>query len=136
MTDQIQSSQDNPIRYIPVGKKRFQVKQIKPAKVNTVLGKLKNGKATGIHNIQNKSLKLLKDTIASSLTTIFNACIKERIFINAFKTGKASPVFKSGRKDLSGNYTGRIIKKHIMKIFWFLKNRIILKTYYVFFFFK
>ena len=29
--------------------------------------------------------------------------------------------------------TGRIIKKHIMKIFWFLKNRIILKTYYVFF---
>ena len=29
--------------------------------------------------------------------------------------------------------TGKIIRKHIMKIFWFLKNRIILKTYYVFF---
>ena len=35
---------------------------------------------------------------------IFNACIKDRIFINDFKTGKVSPVFKSGRKDLPGNY--------------------------------
>ena len=88
LTDQIQPNQDNPIRHIPVGKERFQFKQIKPAKVNTVLGKLKNGKATGIHNIPNKSLKLSKDIIASSLTAIFNACIKERIFINDFKTGK------------------------------------------------
>ena len=104
LIDQIQPSQDNPIRHIPVGKERFQFKQIKPAKVNTVVGKLKNGKATGIHNIPNKSLKLSKDIIASSLTTIFNACIKERIFINGFKTGKVSPVFKSERKDLPGNY--------------------------------
>ena len=103
-TDQIQPSQDNSIRHIPVGKKRFQFKQIKPAKVNTVLGKLKNGKATGIHNIPNKSLKLSKDTIASSFTAIFNAYINERIFINDFKTGKVSPVFESGRKDLPGNY--------------------------------
>ena len=28
--------------------------------------------------------------------------------------------------------TGKIIRKHIMKIFWFLKNRIILKTYVFF----
>ena len=55
LTDQIQPSRDNPIRHIPVGKERFQFKQIKPAKVNTVLGKLKNRKATGIHNIPNKS---------------------------------------------------------------------------------
>ena len=40
LTDQIQPSQDNPIRHISVGKERFQFKQIKPAKVNTVLGKL------------------------------------------------------------------------------------------------
>ena len=30
-------------------------------------------------------------------------------------------------------FTGKIIRKHIMKIFWFLKNRIILKTYVFFF---
>ena len=79
LTDQIQPSQDNPIWHIPVGKERFQFKQIKPAKVNTLLGKLKNGKATGIHNIPNKSLKLSKDIIASSLMVIFNASIEERI---------------------------------------------------------
>ena len=39
LTDQIQPSQDNPIRHIPVGKERFQFKQIKSAKVNTVLDK-------------------------------------------------------------------------------------------------
>ena len=60
LTDQIQPSQDNPIRHIPVGMERFQFKQIKPAKVNTVLGKLKNGKASGIHNIPNKSLNCRK----------------------------------------------------------------------------
>ena len=117
LTDQIQPSQDNPIWHIPVGKERFQFKQIKPAKVNTVLGKLKNGKATGIHNIPNKSLKLSKDIIASSLTAIFNACIKERIFINDFKTGKVSPVFKSGRKDLPGNYRPITVLPTIARVF-------------------
>ena len=106
MTDQIQPSQDNPIQHIPVGKERFQFKQIKPAKVNTVLGKLKNGKATGIHNIPNKFLKLSKDIIAPSFT-IFNACIKERIFINDFKTGK----------DLPGNYRPITVLQTIARVF-------------------
>ena len=88
LADQIQPSHDNPIQHIPVGKERFQFKQIKPAKVNTILGKLENGKATGIHNILNKSLKLSKDIIAPSLTTILNACIKERIFFNDLKLEK------------------------------------------------
>ena len=104
LADQFQPSQDNPIQYIPVGMERFQFKQIEAAEVNTVLGKLKNGKATGIHNIPNKSLKLSKDIIAPFLTAIFNACIKEIIFINDFETGKVSPIFKPGRKDLPGNY--------------------------------
>ena len=93
-----------------------------------MLGKLKNGKATGIHNIPNKSLKLSKDIIVPSLTTIFNACIKERIFINDFKTGKVSPVFKSGRKDLSGNYRPITVLPTIARVF----ERIIYEQIYSF----
>ena len=93
------------MQQIPVGKERFQFKQIKPTKVNMVLGKLKNRKATGIHNVPAKSLKLSKDIIITpSLATIFSACIKERIFISDLETGKVSPVFKCGRKDLPGIY--------------------------------
>ena len=117
LADQFQPSQDNPIQYIPVGMERFQFKQIEAAKVNMVLGKLKNGKATGIHNIPNNSLKLSKDIIAPFLTTIFNACIKEIIFINDFKTGKVSSIFKPGRKDLPGNYRPITILPTITRVF-------------------
>ena len=83
----------------------------------TALGQQKNWKATGIHNILSKSLKLSKDIIALSLTTIFNACIKERIFINDFKTRRVSPIFKSGRKDLPGNYRPVTVLPTIARIF-------------------
>ena len=117
LTDQIQPSQDNPVWHIPVGKERFQFKRIKPAKFNTVLDKLKNGKATGIHDIPKKSLKLSQDIIALSLRTIVNSCIKERIFINDFKTGKVSPVFKYREKDLPSNYRPVTVLLTIARVF-------------------
>ena len=118
MTDQIQPSQDSLIRHIPVGQERFQFKQIKPAKVNTVLGKLKNRKAIGIHNIPNKSFKLSKDIIALSLTTIFSACIKEAVLsmISNLEI-KVSQVFKSGRKDLPGSYRPITLLPTIARVF-------------------
>ena len=127
LADQIQPSQDNPIQHIPVGKERFQFKQINPAKVNAVLGKLKSRKATGIHNIPNKSLKLSTDR-APSLMTIFNACINERTFIDDFKTGKVSPIFKSGRKVLPGNYRPITVLFTIAHVF----ERIIYQQIYSF----
>ena len=128
LVGQIQPSQDNPIQHIPVGKERFQFKQIKPAKINTVPDKLKNGEATGIHNIPNKHLKLSKDVIAPSLTTILNACIEERIFIDDFKIGKVSPIFKSGRNDLPGNYRPITVLPTIARVF----ERIIYEQIYSF----
>ena len=62
-------------------------------------------------------LKLSKDIIAPSLTTIFNACIKERIFISDFKTGKVLPVLKSGRKDFPGNYRPITVLPTIAHVF-------------------
>ena len=60
--------------------KRFSFKYTQPTQVFRVLSKLKNGKAVGIHNIPNKSLKLSKDIISNSLADIFNASIITTIY--------------------------------------------------------
>ena len=74
-----------PIDNIDETNKRFSFKYIQPTQVLQVLSKLKNGKAVGIHNIPNKSLKLSKDIISNSLADIFNASIINNIFLVDFK---------------------------------------------------
>ena len=69
-----------------------------------MITKLKNGKATGLHNLPNKVLKLSRYYISSSLADIFNASIKTRIFPDDFKLGKITPIYKTGDKDDPGNY--------------------------------
>ena len=44
----------------------FKLRNIRPNKVFNALNKLKNGKATEMHNLPDKVLKLLKDVIANS----------------------------------------------------------------------
>ena len=45
---------------------RFKLRHIPLNKVFNALKKIKNGKATGMHNLPNKMLKLSKDVIANS----------------------------------------------------------------------
>ena len=52
----------------------------------------------------NKAVNIAKDLIATSLTDIFNACIKTRVFQDDLKIGKVTPIFKSERKDDLNNY--------------------------------
>ena len=46
-----------------------------------LIGKLKNGKATGMHLIPNKILKSVKEIIANSLSDVFNASIQPKSFL-------------------------------------------------------
>ena len=41
----------------------------------------------------------------------------ERIFISDFKTGKVSPIFKSGRKDFPGSYRPTTVLPTIARVF-------------------
>ena len=54
---------------------RFKLEHIRPNKVFNALNKLTNGKATGMHNLPYKMLKLSKNVIANSLSDLFNACM-------------------------------------------------------------
>ena len=44
---------------------KFKIKMLKPTEIYTILGRLKNGKATGMHLILNRALKDVKDIIPS-----------------------------------------------------------------------
>ena len=81
------------------------------------LGKLKNGKATGMHLIPNSILKAVKDIIAPSLTDLFNASIQTKLFPDNFKVARVTPIFKNGETDDLGNYRPISILGSIARVF-------------------
>ena len=76
----------------------------KTSYIYRALSKLKNGKSTGIDNIPNQALKVIKDVVTNSLTDIFNACIKHKVFPHDLKVGRVTPIFKEGEKEDLNNY--------------------------------
>ena len=90
---------------------------LKPTEIYTILGRLKNGKATGMHLISNSVLKAIKDIIAPSLTDLFNASIKAKIFPDDFKVARVTPIFKNGETDNLGNHRPISILGSIARVF-------------------
>ena len=83
---------------------KFKFKMLKLTEIYTILGSLKNGKATGTHLMSNSVLKAVKGIIAPSLTDLFNASIRAKIFPADFKIARVTPIFKNGETDNLGNY--------------------------------
>ena len=82
-----------------------------------IISKLKNGKATGIHQMPNKLLKVSKELISSSLARIFNQCIQTNIFPDNFKVGRVTPIFKSSDKGDLNNYRPISVLPTVLAIF-------------------
>ena len=70
-----------------------------PIQVHKIMGKLKNDKAIGIHQLPNKLLKVSEKLFSSYLRRIFNQCIQKNIFPDDFKVRCVAPIFKSGDKE-------------------------------------
>ena len=90
---------------------------LKPTEIYTMLGRLKNDKATGMHFIPNSVLKAVKNIIAPSLADLFNASIKAKIFLDDFRIARVAPVFKNGETDNLGNYRPISILGSIARVF-------------------
>ena len=118
-----------PIDNIDETNGRFSFKYIQPTQVFRVLSKLKNGKAVGIHNIPNKSLKLSKDIISNSLADIFNASIINNIFPVDFKIGRVTPLFKGDSREDLNNYRPITVLPTIARVF----ERLIYDQLYAYF---
>ena len=95
LTDEKQISKAFTNQNIAETKKRFSFKYIQPPHVFRVLSKLENGKAVGIHNIPNKSLKPSKDIISNSLADTFYASVINNIFPVDLKIGIVIPLLKA-----------------------------------------
>ena len=118
LANEIPPSNSNVKEYIKTIKHtKFEFKQITPIQVHKIISKLKNGKATGIHQMPNKLLKVSKKLISSSLARIFNQCIQKNIFPDDFKVGRVAPIFKSGDKEDFNNYRPISVLPTVARIF-------------------
>ena len=103
----------------------------KPTDVNNVyqlLSGLSSNKATGIDKISCKILKIAAPAIADSLTYIFNQAITLSSFPNEWKMARVIPFYKSGHRNLPGNYRPISVQPTISKIM----ERILYNQLYVY----
>ena len=89
---------------------------------------LSSNKATGIDKISCKILKIAAPAIADSLTYIFNQAITLSSFPNEWKMARVIPLYKSGHRNLSGNYRPISVLPTISKIM----ERILYNQLYVY----
>ena len=100
---------------------------IQPNKVFNALNKLKSSKATGMHNLPNKILKLSKDVIANSLSSLCNACIHASMFPSDFKMARVAPIFNSDGRENFNNYKPTSLLTTVARVF---KRLIYEQSYY------
>ena len=62
-------------------------------------------------------MKVSKDVVTSSLTDIFNTCIKHKVFPRDLKVGRVTPILKEGEKEDLNNYRPITALPTIARIF-------------------
>ena len=67
--------------------------------------------------MSNSVLKAVKDIIAPSLTDLFNASIKAKIFPDDFKIARVTPIFQNGETDNLGDHRPISILGSIARVF-------------------
>ena len=69
-----------------------------------IINSLKPKVSSGLDELSNKMLKLIKDVIAPPLTIIINQMLNTGIFPDKLKISKVIPLFKKGDDKLFSNY--------------------------------
>ena len=81
-----------------------------------MLSGLSSNKATGLDKISCKIIKIAALVIADSLTYIFNQAITLSSFPDEWKMARVIPLYKSGHRNIPGNYRPISILPTISKI--------------------
>ena len=84
--------------------------------VYQLLSRISSNKATGIDKISCKMIRMAAPAIADSLTNIFNQAITLASFPDEWKIARVIPLFKSGHRNMPGNYRPISILPAISKI--------------------
>ena len=94
----------------------FTLSEISKYEVFHLLSDLKISKSTGIDSIPARVLKISAEIISSSLTWIFNLCIKTGVYMDDWKKAWAVPIYKSENSKKCENYRPISILPIISKI--------------------
>ena len=68
------------------------------AEILNLISNLETRKACGYDHITNKTLKSTSYVVTPFLVNLFNECMKQGIFPDAYKSAKVIPLFKGGNK--------------------------------------
>ena len=94
-------------------------RKISHHELNTVIKRLKLGKAVGIDVISNEMLKLGFPYLKECLLKLFNLTVKANIVPSDWCMGLISPIFKLDDKLIPDNYRGICVISCLSKLFFF-----------------
>ena len=100
----------------PAESKFSRFKLVSESKVVKLLNGLSHRKAAGLDKISGRILKIAANTIAPSLTHIFNHSLISNCFPYEGKMARLVPIYKKGPRDLTENYRPISILPAISKI--------------------
>ena len=100
----------------PAKSKLDRFKLVSVSRVIKLLNGLSNCKATGLDKISGRILKVAVNSIAPSLTHIFNHALISNCFPDEWKMARLVPIHKKGPRDLIENYRPISILPVISKI--------------------
>ena len=118
LASQIQTSTSNFETYVKIATSEFAAFQHTTVdNVYQLLSRISSNKATGIDKILCKMIRMAAPAIADSLTYIFNQAITLASFPDEWKIARVIiPLFKSGHRNMPGNYRPISILPTISKI--------------------
>ena len=117
LADKIDMSNCNFQTYVKKTTSEFAAFQ--PTTVNDIfhlLCGLSSNKATGIDKISCKIIKIAAPAIADSVTHIFNQGIALSSFPDQWKVARVTPLYKSGKRNIPGNYRPISVLPAISKV--------------------
>ncbi len=82
----------------------FSIPIMSEDKVITFLGDLDETKTTGMDGVSAKLLKMAAHVLAKPLTNILNLIIKTNQFPTQWKSGRVTPIHKSGNRSDQNNF--------------------------------
>ena len=117
LASNIDSSSYNFETHVKNAKSEFAAFQhVTVSHVSRLLHRLSSNKATGIDKISCKIIKLAAPVISDSLTLIFNRAIAVSAFPDEWKVARVIPLYKSGQRNIPGNYKPISVLPAISKI--------------------
>ena len=96
LASEIQNTSSNFTDYITAAEQIFKLAEVSCQEVFNLIQKIPSNKASGLDNISARLLREASPIVTRRLTFMINLSITTRIFPNAWKRARVSPIFKEG----------------------------------------